>query len=89
MNEHKHLKHEQHICRFMHDNNNSTEQMLLPKKLHFPVERCGADRCVGFVEGIHRKLSETQTGFKTNAMHSYDTGISLQMLPSCRDHKHH
>ncbi len=65
MNEHKHLKHEQHICRFMHDNNNSTEQMLLPKKLHFPVERGGANRCVGFIEGIHRKLSETQTGFKT------------------------
>lgn len=56
MNEYKHLKHEQHICRFMHDNNNSTEQMLLPKKLHFPVERGGANRCVGFIEGIHRKL---------------------------------
>lgn len=36
--------------------NESTEEMLLPEKLHFPVERCGADRRVGFVEGIHCKL---------------------------------
>lgn len=45
--------------------------MFLPEKLHFPVKRCGANRCVDFIEGIHCKLDK-ETKMVLNKLYIHD-----------------
>lgn len=53
--------------------------MLLPEELHFPVERCGAYRRVGFIEGVHCKLGK-DTHYVLKQMHC------VHMVLECRNH---
>lgn len=43
----------------------STQQMLLPQKLDFPLESRWTDRCVDLIEWIHCKLQDKRNVLQT------------------------
>lgn len=76
----------------------STQEMLLPKKLDFPLKGCWANWCVDFIEWIHCKLEGmkeyiytfteinganfTNNGRKLTFMYKSYTSLKKFLIPS-------
>lgn len=54
-----------------------TQEMLLSKKLYFPLKSCRPDWCIDFIERIHSKLEDRKE--LLNAERKID-----QMLPDAK-----
>lgn len=60
----------------------SAQEMLLPKKLYFPLKSRGADGCVDLIEWIHCKLEDKRSILNTE-------GKLDQMIPDGMSNRSH